>query len=220
MAEEPPDPDREARAQAPPDPAIERAQEELSREALDGLLAAEDYAGVLERLDAALGSTDLVSSARRGALAELDAPRQRRFAVALRDLLHDDAASFAHRFGRAANELGDAASWCLLTAPLALVHPSEHVCVHATSFKLQARVLTPQLTSRKKPTASLYEGYRAMATVARDKLQGAGLAPRDLFDVYDFVKTTLRPKSLSRLKASAAAAPASPDVGQAASAAA
>jgi hypothetical protein len=187
------------------EPTIRLAQELLSREALDRLVAAEEFVGILERVETVLKSTDLVSASQRRLLMHKDAAAERRFAIALRDLLYGDELNFSSRFERYVSELGSCATWSLATALLALVHPVKHVCVRPTSFKTQARVSMPQLAYDKQPTASHYQGYRTIANSARDKLREAGLSPKDLLDVYDFIWTTLRPKSLKQLTA------ASPD---------
>ncbi len=183
------------------EPMIRLAQELLSREALDRLVAAEEFSGILERVETVLKGTDLVSASQRRLLVHKDAAAERRFAIALRDLLYGDELNFSCRFGRYVSELGSCATWSLATALLALVHPVKHVCVRPTSFKTQARVSMPQLAYDKQPTASHYEGYRTIANSARDKLREAGLSPKDLLDVYDFIWTTLRPKSLEQLTA-------------------
>jgi hypothetical protein len=197
-------------------PVVERAAELLSAEALDAQIAAGAFAEVMKSVATVLAKTDLVTASQRRLLDHKDAAGRRRFATALRDLLHGDAEPFSMRFGRFVSELGQSAGWQLATVLPALVHPGEQVAVRPTSFKVQARVLTPQLAYGKAPTPALYEGYRAMALRAHELLTEAGLAPRDLLDVHDFCWTTLRPQSLQQLEANAGDAKTEEEVAAAA----
>jgi len=182
------------------EPASELARELLAQDALDLLIEAEDFEVVLERAGTVLAATDLVSASHRRKLQDKDEADARRFAQALRDLLYGDPLDFSGRFRRYVDELGSSPAWNLATAHLALVHPGEHTCVRPSSFKVQAKVLRPQLAYCKHPTPHLYEGYRALATSVQQKLTDAGLEPRDLLDVYDFMWATLKPKSLETLR--------------------
>ena len=94
----------------------------------------------------------------------------------------------------------DGPGWELSTALSALLYPSDQVCVHPARFKQQAMWMAPRLEHPKKPDGASYHRYLAMVQGVRDRLVKAGLTPRDLLDVYDFMLTTLTPSARKLLK--------------------
>ncbi|PID38534.1 MAG: hypothetical protein CSA65_00055 [Proteobacteria bacterium] len=172
------------------DPTIEAARSELNQPALDELLEAGDHDGVIEALARVLDKSNLVTSKRVSDLRGLSARRRPRAAKALRELLYGEG-TVDERFAELASAL-DIDSWELVTAPLALLSPLEHVCVRPSTFRQQALWLAPRLKHSARPTAAAYRRYRAMAHELRTKLTEAGLPPTDLLDVHDFIYETLR----------------------------
>ncbi|MCB9553158.1 MAG: hypothetical protein R3F65_28955 [bacterium] len=183
------------------DPAIEDARRLLSAERLDAIIAA-DGEGLVAAIDAILDRTSLCSARDRRALAALPADRHGDLAAALRDLLHGEGAYF-DRFTRFMAALDVDAevrvTWPLATVLPALVHPEQHVAIKPSVFRKQAEWMAPRLAFTAVPNAGLYERFRRMAVAVREQLEAAGHAPRDLFDVHDFIWSTLRPKALRTL---------------------
>jgi hypothetical protein len=99
------------------------------------------------------------------------------------------------RFERMVAALGSAANWSLATAVAALVHPREHVCVHVTTMRQQAKIFFPDFSVGKKPTYKGYRRYQELARAVFDELTAMGESPRDLLDVRDFIWLTQRPSA-------------------------
>lgn len=182
----------EGRRKRERDPAIERARDMLSREQLDAMIAAGDWKGVRSALVGLLKTTDLVAAKDADQLGRRrPAPEHlEELARALRAVLYGE--SFVSAFGRWVSALeavdGGRASWTMATAPLALVHPDEHVCVKPSGFRAQARAMGIAF-----PTAPSAEGYvqmQAMAHAIRRHLVDAALGPRDMMDVYELIVAT------------------------------
>lgn len=177
------------------DPVLAAARADLSAGPLGERIAAGDFAGVRDALAAVLRTTDLVPVRDAKLVEGLGDESLESVARALHDVLHGES-SFAMRFDvwvKVLREaLGKNPSWQLVTAPLALVHPDVHVVVRPTVFRRQAKRLDPELAHTTKPNGILYERYRTMASVLRTRLEQAGMAPRDMIDVYDFVWATMR----------------------------
>lgn len=180
------------------EPAIRAARELFDAEPLRRMIEAGNLEGVVQGLAKLLRQTNLVRPNQLGPL-EIPAHRLERFALALHDLLHGGG-PLRDRFGRWVQELGHC-SWELATAPAALLHPDEHVCVRPSSFRDQAVWMAPRLEHSKEPDAETYLRYQAMAKAVRAKLEEEGLHPTDLLDVHDFIWTTLRPAARKLLEA-------------------
>ncbi len=173
------------------DPAAKLARERLSAEVLVQWIEAHQYDAVIEALIAVLEQTSLVTAAKLKPLREAPAYRRRQIAEALCDLLHGEGA-LELRFERFVASL-DAPSWELASAPLALVHPEQHVCVRPNVFKQQAIWMAPRLLHTPRPNARTYGRYLKMALALREQLEAATLSPQDLLDIHDFIYATLRP---------------------------
>jgi hypothetical protein len=135
-----------------------------------------------------------------------DGDRRRTLAVAVADLLHGPASfgarldHFVTAFERA---FGRAPGWQLATALPALVHPKEHICVRPTTFREQAKWMSPRLAIPKAPSGASYLRCLSMAKLVSNKLAADAESPRDLMDVYDFMRLTTRPAAkqlLGKLK--------------------
>lgn len=189
------------------DAAIREARTLLSREELDGLLAAQRFDEVFDRMKKVLNNTDLVSSAQLEHLRVMSSQQTEGIALALRALLHGEGHDHAQRFDAFVRALSTVAhgkpSWPLATALPALVHPGQHICVRPSSFTAQARTLAPALRLGKRPSGQHYAHLLQMAQEMAVFVQRAGLTPDDLMDIYDFMWATLRPAARKLLTADA-----------------
>lgn len=173
--------------------AIAESQELLSAAALDEVIATQNWRDLQTKFSEILATTDLVSRAnlepfRRGVAGEP-------FVRALRDLLWGDG-EFDGRFNewcRQMSMLWSRVPWTLATAPLALVHPKDHICVKATVFQKQADCSPVIVRPSKQPTPRSYAGYLEMSKQLRALLSDVGLPPHDLWDIHDFIWVTQRP---------------------------
>jgi hypothetical protein len=186
------------------DHVVRLAREQLSDEALTRLIEAGQHHTVLEALIAVLEQTSLVTAAKLKPLKEAALYRRPEIAAALRELLYGEG-PLESRFKRFATSMDG--SWELATAPLALVHPEQYVCVRPSVFKQQAIWMAPQLQHTRGPDARCYLRYLKMVRTIRAQLEGAGLKPQDGLDLHDFIYLTLRPAArkaiVERVKARA-----------------
>lgn len=191
------------------DAAIQEARALLSKDELDGLIAAQRFDEVFERIKKVLNNTDLVSSAQLKHLRVMNAQQYEDVALALYALLHNEGDDYVQRFDAFVRAMSTVAhgkpSWPLATALPALVHPGQHICVRPSSFTAQAQTLAPALRLGKRPSGHHYAHLLQMAQEVAAFVQRAGLTPDDLMDIYDFMWTTLRPAARKLLTADAAA---------------
>lgn len=173
--------------------AIAEAQELLSAQALDDVIAGQKWRELQKGLASILATTDLVSRAnvepfRRGVAGEP-------FVVALRDALWGEG-DFDTRFTelcRQMSMLWSRVPWTMATALLALVHPKDHICVKPSVFVKQADCSPITVRPSKQPTPRAYAAYLEMARQLRTLLSDTGLPPHDLWDIHDFIWVTQRP---------------------------
>jgi hypothetical protein len=191
------------------DPAISKAAARLSAPDLEARVAQQQFRAVTDDVVAVLRQTDLVPGADLADLKTDDDKRRGALAAAVCELLHGQT-PFDKRFDRFINgferAFGRVPGWQLATALPALLYPKEHICVRPTSFREQAKLMAPRLAIAKVPTAANYARCLAMAVLVSSKLHERGESPRDLMDVYDFMRLTTRPAAkalLSKLRAKA-----------------
>lgn len=184
---------------------LQRAETELARAALDGAIASGRHLAVWEALVSVLASTDLVPAAQLKRTPAAGEP-QRNLAVRLRELLYGDGA-YEQRFDRwvAALEaaLGEPPRWELATAPSAVVHPRDHLCVEPAAFRKQLKACGSRSAPGAQPASAGYASFLSVARLLANQLAARGEVPRDLLDVRDFVVVSLKPIP----KAAAAKAP-------------
>lgn len=182
--------------------AVEDAAQLLSADGLNGLIESGDFIAVMDAVRAVINGTSLCSTRDKSVLDELPGDKAEDFAIAVRDLLHGESAFF-DRFTRFMavldHDRSGRVTWPLATVLPALNEPQKHVVVKPSVFRKQAEWMAPRLPYNKLPNAGLYERFRRMAEAVGEKLTEAGHAPRDMFDVYDFIWSTLRPKALKLL---------------------
>ena len=183
------------------DVAITNAQEALGNDRLAALIAAQRYgevhAAVLELID----GTDLVSREQLDPIRKLPAAHHRGLAMAVRDLLHGGG-PYERRFAAFRDKLAvltsTGPSWQLVTVLGALVLPHEEIFVSPAQLREQSRRTTPQFEVGHRPVAATYERLAALVRKLGEALKGENLTPRDLFDVHDFIRETLKPASKER----------------------
>lgn len=179
------------------DPAIADAQRVLAASALEGKIASQSFRSIQEDLWTLLKRTDLVPAAEIAVLKGADPESHRALSLALMDFLHgkDD---FGPRMGRFVLTVqqagGKPPGWQLVTALPALLDPTEHVVVRPTIFRTQAKSMAPGSSLPKSPTAVSYHRCLLMAKQVFSRLVEHGEKPRDLLDVYDFIRITSRVK--------------------------
>ena len=191
------------RAKAHRDGAIAQAQKLLAREEIERLQTEMRSDEVVARALRVVGATTLVSKAQLRPLEELDVELHAPFAQALRELLYGEQSlelrlvRLMQVFRRSPTPL----SWPLATVWLALVDPTEQVCIRPNVFGEQARWMAPLLRVPNRPDGRIYLRLRDMALALQEELRQRGLTPRDLVDVYDFIWCTLRPAALKAILA-------------------
>lgn len=176
------------------DPAIEEAKRLLGAEVLQSFLDAHEYEEIWQRALQVMRGTDLVSPRHIRTIKNLEGDARKRFAETLVDLLHGDEAIDARMDHHVMSIGQNDCSWQLATVLLALVHPDEHVCVRPTAFRTQARWTQPGLKYDPQPTGMRYQAWRKLAKRMFKRLTAAEHSPRDLVDVYDFMRLTARSK--------------------------
>ena len=175
--------------------AISEAQEQLSVDALDALLNSQQFGQIWDRVITVLRHTDLVPSAQLK--QKSPSPEHvRTLAVAVRELLHGSAVynlRFDRFLGAYVEAFGEYPRWELATAPSALVHPTEHVCVAPTVFRRQLKASSSRRSLAAQPSSAGYTSCLGIARLLSNKLSENEEVPRDLIDVRDFSAFTLKP---------------------------
>ena len=189
------------------DAAIEHAQRLLSEDRRRFQLTLGNTEQIVNDLTAVLSKTTLVPIGQVKQLDRLDAHQRAALAKALVQHLYprEDEGSFADLVKALSPALSNLrGSWAFVTALRALVRPSEHACVQPGKFALQARIMHRELPNASKPSERDYHAFRKLAREVERELRQRGLAPRDLLDVLDFMRTTLSPSARATLAGAAA----------------
>lgn len=181
------------------------ARTQLSAEALDALLNAQQFRQVWEVVVGVMSHSDLVPKPQLKQPKAATGEQLRELALAVRELLHGEGA-YEQRFDRIVAALaaytGEPAHWEIATALSASVNPVDHVCIHPTVFRRQFKIIgSPGTVLAAKPTGAGYSRVLAATRVVAKKLAEQGETPRDLLDVHDFIRITLKPGAKSPPKA-------------------
>jgi hypothetical protein len=183
------------------DALIREAHEQLSASALDALLKSQSYSQVWELVTTVLGHSDLVPASQLKKPKAANAEHVRGLALAVRELLHGTG-PYEQRFDGYLNALlpvfGEAPRWELATALSAAFLPKEHICVLPTAFRHQLKVMGSRGVIPARATREAYMRFLTVARLVSNKLAEYGAPPRDLFDVYDFIRVTLGPASKAK----------------------
>jgi hypothetical protein len=170
---------------------VEKAQEQLSKEALTKLEAAEKYEAVCNRVVASLNESGLLAT-ELGPVTQAD--EQRALSGATVDLLYGSSSSYEQRFDRWVSTFetvfNQAPSWETATALPALVTPLEHIPVDPPSFRKQLKALSRYSSFGARPVGSVYTRCLTMSQALANMLAERGEVPRDLLDVHDFIRVT------------------------------
>lgn len=166
------------------------------------LATVEDDEAFLSALASLLESTDLVSVNHVRAFRELGVSAN--LAAAIRSWLFETG-SDAKRFKLYVRALGKAAKWPLVTAIGAVVHPQEHISVHLSTMRQQAKIFFGDFSVSPKPTYKAYLRLVELVRAVSEELGVMGESPRDLLDVRDFIWATQRPTARKAMEAAAQA---------------
>ena len=156
----------------------------------------DDPQGLLDALVNVLEPSDLLGARRREKLAALGPSESAELGQALHGLLFGEVPHpirlerWIDALSRPPHKLSN---WALATIPSALVEPKEHLFVRRTVFGRQATLSGLHLPN--KPSAPAYHKALEVARDLARRLAAEGEETRDLLDVYDFVRITLRPKA-------------------------
>ncbi len=174
------------------DPALKEAAKVFDAKSLGDQIKGGQQEEAWKQVTKVMRSTDLVTPSQLASVKELQPEAIPGYIDALFALLHGDG-PLEPRFDAHVAILGRSnCSWQLATAPLALAYPLEQVCVRPSNFRTQARLLAPHLQVASIPNGRNYSGWLAMAKKAQQRLVDSDLTPRDLMDVYDFIRLTAR----------------------------
>jgi hypothetical protein len=181
---------------------ISEAQEQLTAEALDGLIASQQYGQFWQLMVSVLSHSDLVPKAQLKQSKSVHYEQQRELALAARESLYGKS-PYERRFDRFVAALtahsGEAAHWEIATALPAVVYPTQHVCVQPAVFRKQSKTFgSPGSRPAAKPTGAEYTRTLAVARQVAKKLADQGEVTRDLLDVFDFMCVTLKPPTKVR----------------------
>ena len=184
------------------EPLIDDARQLLGQTALEQAVASSTGAALRDVILDLLSKCTVVRERDRRPLADMPVDACDDFVGALYALLYGEGDPF-DRFTRYVAALDyspeDRATWPLVTAIPAMVLPEEHIAVKRSVFRKQAAWMAPRLVVGMVPNAGKYHRVLAMAKAIRARLVEEGQRPRDMWDIYDFVWMTLRPKNLKLL---------------------
>ncbi|MGF1465467.1 MAG: hypothetical protein ACFCGT_04975 [Sandaracinaceae bacterium] len=185
------------------DALVEAASDRLSADTLDTALADGDAGAIHEAAGAVVATTDLVTAKERKRFQAIDASHHEALATGLRRVLYGEA-RIAKRMDAwvriLEDALGEAPSWNLATALVGAVRPASRLVVRPRVVQEQAKWMAPGLRVSDRPVGLLYERLCEMAVGTRGELEAAGLAPRDLLDVVDFMWLTLKPAGRTAIR--------------------
>ncbi|HRE88188.1 MAG TPA: hypothetical protein PK095_03525 [Myxococcota bacterium] len=207
------------------DPLIEQAREALAEDKLRGWLEdSEDMSPMREALLGVLKATDLVKRDELEIVASLTPSALSRVAEVLLAIWEDENSQGGEADPANDNSSSDRAHdtieldheqqfdalvaaltveteprWCLPTTILAALFPDSYPPVRHNIYREQARWMAPRFKLDRTPSGRQYQRLRAMTAQVRQKLAREALEARDLFDVWDFMWETLRPKAKEAL---------------------
>jgi hypothetical protein len=175
-----------------------RARQVLAIGTLDARLKAQQYEELWNDAAEVLGATGWVPAAQLAPAAVMGLGL---LANALRELLYGSAA-LEQRVDRFSVAFETAfrrpTRWETTTGLLSLVFPSDHVLVDLASFRKQLKLLGSKGTLPQSPNGQSYVRCLNTARIIASKLAEQGEVPRDLLDVHDFIRFTLKPAAPAR----------------------
>jgi len=175
------------------DALIREAQEQLSLPALEALLAKQNYAQIWELVTTVLSHSDLVPAAQLKKPKAANGEHLRGLAVSACELLHGKG-TYAQLFEAYLRALtlafGEPPRWEVATALSAAYHPTQHICVHPIALRHHLKVMGSRGAIPARATSAGYTRLLSVSRLAAKRLAEYGPPPRDLFDVYDFIRIT------------------------------
>lgn len=186
------------------DAAIALARKELTQSSIASALERDRETEGVRTFAAVLGETDLVPGAHLHRLVALPPNRARVVLVGLFDLLFAGTGievRMRQWLQALTRGVDRAPTWSLATAPLALVAPDDHVCVHRASFAAQASAMGLRTRIAATPKGPEYIQLLGMARRVRERLTEMSSPPADLLDVYDFIVLTLHGRACGEILA-------------------
>lgn len=184
------------------DPAVERAQVELSEATLRAHLDSGNPRAIVDTMISIVGSTSLATKTQLAAVGSLEVDAA--LGVAFVEFLYDVGGAARGPLDRLRIELArlglKKVPWTVLTAAKALLHPETHLFVRPAAIREQAKLLMPGFKLSTVPTPDAYARCLEMAVGIRNALRTAGLAPRDLLDVAEFMRVTMSKSQREELR--------------------
>ncbi|MEZ4382162.1 MAG: hypothetical protein R3A79_12500 [Nannocystaceae bacterium] len=179
------------------EPVLAKAAKVLSLANIDKRIDAGEHKVLWDEVTALIASTDLVPSGHTSKLRKLSPSSA--LSYGLRAFLHG-ADEESARFDALRRVLGRGAwTWPIVSTLRALVDPLGEVPIRPSVFSVQAKAIAASINASRTPSARAYESYLSLARHVRDWLSAQSVAPRDLFDVHDFIWETLRPAARKRM---------------------
>ena len=185
------------------DPAIEYAKKQLDEAALRELVDQGRPHEIMQRIVDVSSRTDLVTKKQIeifDGLNVADVELANAWIAFLHDRREGELATMARLRRALARHDVRKITWPALTAARALLHPADHAWVHPTSLRKQAKHVMPTVKIPSVPSASEYGRILELTMFVRQHLTNVGFAPRDLFDVTDFIRATLAAKQKELLR--------------------
>lgn len=185
------------------DPALEYAKKELDEAVLRDLVAQGRPHEIMQRIVDVSSRTDLVTKKQIAIFENLnvaDVELANAWIAFLHDHREGELATMARLRRALARHDVRKITWPALTAARALLHPADHAWVHPTSLRKQAKHVMPTVKISATPSATEYGRILELTMFVRQHLTNVGFAPRDLFDVTDFVRATLAAKQKEALR--------------------
>ena len=180
-------------------PAIDQAKELLAVDKLQALFDAQDHEGTLDVFVELLSATDLVPSSHVNKLKQ-SKPKPELTRTLLEVARNPKKATVRQMQAAIVACQGPATSWQVLTAPLTLLAPNTHICVHPSVFATQGKIALPRFTPPKRASEAGYQRYVDVCRIVTEELGALGHPPIDQLDLHDFIWTTLRPASREELE--------------------
>lgn len=182
----------ERRAAQAREQLVPRAQDLLSLKSLDAQLKAQQFDALWTAATQVLHATGWLPEDR---LEPVPALGLGLLAGAVRELLYGSA-TMADRVDRFSVAFETAfrrpPRWEMTTGLLTLVFPDSHVLVDLACFRKQLKLLGAKGTLPNSPSGVSYVRCLNSARIVANKLTEQGEVPRDLLDVHDFVRFTLK----------------------------
>lgn len=190
--------------------AAEIMREQCSRENLEALLKAGDFAEICERATRPVVKTNLVFLIEKFTLADglKRGPQQKElFANSFFSLLHGPGhiSGRFDAFALALEELG-ACKWPIATYPLFLMEPEQYPLVKPRYIKAAAKAYAFDIRYDVRPSWQSYSSIVNFVHYVAGVLQNRGkLKPRDLIDVQGFIWCSLQSALAPKKKAATSA---------------